>query len=188
MRPCEVVLLRACDIDMSGEVWVYEPYDHKNRWRGHRRLIPFGPRAQKIIKPFLTLKTDAFLFSPREAEAWRNGKRRDQRATPMTPSQAKRKPKKSPLRAKRERYDTDSYRRAITYAIKMANRKREKDELPPVPFWFPLQLRHSRATEVRKGFGLEAAQVALGHAHADVTEVYAERNLDLAIQIAKKTG
>lgn len=188
MRPCEVVLMRACDIDRSGEIWIYEPYDHKNRWRGHRRLIPLGPQAQAIIRPFLTLKTDAFLFSPRQAEVWRNEQRRKQRQTPMTPSQAKRKPKASPQRAKRHRYDTDSYRRAITYGIRAANRQRERQHLPAVPAWFPLQLRHSRATEVRKKFGLEAAQVALGHARADITEVYAERNLDLAIRVAGQIG
>ena len=45
MRPCEVVQMRACDIDMRGEVWVFEPEDHKNRWRGHRRLVALGPKA-----------------------------------------------------------------------------------------------------------------------------------------------
>jgi len=49
-------------------------------------------------------------------------------------------------------------------------------------------LRHSRGTEVRKIYGIEAAQVVLGHARADVTEVYAEKNLELAMQIAKETG
>jgi len=188
MRPCEVVLMRACDIDMTDAVWIYEPYEHKNRWRGHRRLIPLGPRAQEIIEPFLTLKTDVFLFSPREAEAWRNVQRRQQRASPLTPSQARRKPKARPQRAKRDHYDTDSYRRAVTYGIAKANRERQRRELPLIPAWYPLQLRHSRATEVRKGFGLEAAQVALGHAHAAVTEMYAERNLALAAEIAQKTG
>ena len=38
-----------------------------------------------------------------------------------------------------------------------------------IPDWHPNQLRHTRATEVRKQFGLEAAQVVLGHAKADVT-------------------
>jgi integrase len=45
MRPGEVVKLRACDIDRSGEIWIYERRDHKNRWRGHRRMIPIGPRG-----------------------------------------------------------------------------------------------------------------------------------------------
>ena len=188
MRPCEVVIMRPCDIDMSGDVWIYEPLEHKNRWRGQQRLIPLGPKAQAIIRPFLTLKTDAFLFSPRDAEAWRNEQRRQNRKTAITPSQAKRKPKKNPKRAKRDRYDVASYRRRITYGIKKANRQRKREGRQPIPHWSPLQLRHSRATEVRKNFGIEAAQVVLGHVRADVTQIYAERNLGVAIQVAKETG
>ena len=86
----------------------------------------------------------------------------------MTPSQAQRRPKKFPGRPKRERYDRTSYRRAITYAIKMANRSRKElaaaqdREYQEIPHWRPLQLRHSRATEIRKRYGIEAAQVTLG--------------------------
>jgi integrase len=126
------------------------------------------------------------MFSPREGEAARNAERRRNRKTPMTPSQAKRRPKRNPKRAKRSRYDTHSYHWAILYGIRKANKNR--DGQPPVPHWCPLQIRHSRATEVRKHRGLEAAQVALGHKHANVTEVYAERNLALAIQIAMESG
>ena len=71
MRPCEVVLMRGCDIDRSDDVWVYEPLIHKNRWRGHRRLIALGPRAQNLLLSFLDRDAEAFLFSPREAEQWR---------------------------------------------------------------------------------------------------------------------
>lgn len=183
MRPCEVTLLRACDIDTTGEIWIFEPQEHKNQWRGHRRLIPLGPQAQKIIGQFFKLETSAYLFSPADAEVWRNAIRRQNRKTQMTPSQAMRKAKPSPKYPKRDRYDTDSYRGAIEYGIKKAKKAGIE-----IPHWFPLQLRHSRATEVRKRFGLEGAQVALGHAHAAVTEVYAEKNLDLAIQIARETG
>jgi len=188
MRPCEVVSMRACDIDMSDDVWIFELLDHKNRWMGHRRLIPLGPKAQSIIRPFLSLRTDSFLFSPIDAEAWRNEQRRQNRKTPMTPSQAQRKSKRRPKRAKRARYDVASYRRAITYGIKKANQQREKEGRQPIPCWCPLRLRHSRATEVRKKYGIEGAQVTLGHARADVTQVYAERNLDFAIRVAKETG
>jgi hypothetical protein len=45
-RPGKVVLMRSCDIDTSNDVWNQEPVEHKNRWRGHRRLISLGPRAQ----------------------------------------------------------------------------------------------------------------------------------------------
>jgi integrase len=182
MRPCEVVQMRRADIDQSGSVWVYEPADHKNRWRGHRRLIALGPKSQEILAPFLDRPARAYLFSPAEAESQRNSARRQARQTPMTPSQAKRRPKPKPQRAKRQRYDVDSYRRAIKYAIAQANRNREPDQ--HIPDWFPLQLRHSLATEIRKRHGLEAAQVALGHARADVTQVYAEKNLSLAIELA----
>ena len=44
------------------------------------------------------------------------------------------------------------------------------------------------ATRVRKEFGLEAAQVLLGHSRADVTQVYAERNEALAVEVAAKIG
>lgn len=186
MRPCEVVLMRACDIDITGDAWIYEPFDHKNRWRGHRRLIPLGPKAQDILRRFLGLKTDALLFSPRDAEQWRNALRRANRKTPLTLSQARRKPKANPRSPKHERYDVDSYRRAIEYAIRKANKHRGPDD--PIPRCCPLQLRHSRATEVRKLFGIEGAQVSLGHATADVTQVYAERNESLAREIALRTG
>src|SRR6185369_5668350 len=50
--------------------------------------------------------------------------------------------------------------------------------------WHPNQLRHTFATKVRKEHGLEAAQVLLGHSKADVTQVYAEKNHELASALA----
>ena len=187
MRPCEVVALRPCDIDSTGEIWFYEPFQHKNRWHRHSRKIPLGPRAQEILKPFLDRQPDAFLFSPREAEEWRQSQRRKQRMTPMTPSQAKRKPAAQPKRPRRDHYDTSSYQGVIDYGIKRANKSRN-GKGRSCPTRFPLQIRHSRGTEVRRLYGLDAAQAALGHARADVTEVYAEKNLELAIRIAKEMG
>lgn len=186
MRPCEVTMMRVCDIETAGDIWLYEPAEHKNKWRGHRRVIPLGPKAQEVIKSYLVPARDAFLFSPKAAEEQRNQNRRKQRQSPMTPSQANRKPKSKPKRAKRERYDTDSYRRAIKYAIAKANKGRADGD--KIPNWFPLQIRHARATQVRQQFGIEAAQVSLGHAHANVTEVYAERNMKLAAHVAAITG
>jgi site-specific recombinase XerC len=54
--------------------------------------------------------------------------------------------------------------------------------------WHPNQLRHSYLTAVRKRYGLEGAQVIAGHAKADVTQVYAERDLGLAEKIAAEMG
>lgn len=187
MRPCEVVLMRPADIDRSGDVWVYELSSHKNQWRGHRRLVPLGPQAQELLMPYLNRLAEAFIFSPRESEGQRNAARRRKRKSPMTPSQAQRLPKKNPMRAKQERYRTDSYRRAISYGIKMANRK-IKDDAAKIPAWYPLQIRHTRATEVRRQYGLDGAQSALGHKNADITQIYAEKNHELAKRIAKETG
>jgi integrase len=189
MRPQEVTRLRTADIDMSSDVWLYVPADHKNKWRGKDRSPIFlGPRAQSILRPFLERPKEEFLFSPLEAERERNTLRKALRQSPMTPSQRKRRPKKSPLRAKRQRYDTDSYRRAITYTIQRINRDRKKQELPVIPYWCPLQLRHNRGTELRRSYGIEAAQVFLGHEHADVTQVYAERDLEVGLRIAREIG
>ena len=57
-----------------------------------------------------------------------------------------------------------------------------------IPHWHPNQLRHSRATELRNKYGLEAAQVVLGHARADVTQIYAEKNLAIAVRIALESA
>ena len=41
---------------------------------------------------------------------------------------------------------------------------------------------------IRSRFGLEAAQVVLGHSKADVTQIYAERDLGLADRVAGELG
>lgn len=57
-----------------------------------------------------------------------------------------------------------------------------------VEAWAPNRLRHTAATEIRKLHGLEAAQVVAGHAQANVTQIYAERDLDKAVQIMRQVG
>jgi integrase len=54
--------------------------------------------------------------------------------------------------------------------------------------WHPNQLRHSFATLVRKTHGLDAAQVLLGHASAEVTEIYAEADRARAQRIICEVG
>ena len=54
--------------------------------------------------------------------------------------------------------------------------------------WHPHQLRHNAATELRKEFGLEAARIILGHRSAAITEVYAERSEEQAIEAMAKVG
>jgi integrase len=105
MRPGEVVIIRRCDIDMTGDVWIYEPFDHKNRWRGHRKQIALGPEARRILTPYLDRAPQAFLFNPREAEAWRRENRPSyhgrERKTPIYPSELSRRQKLKEARRRR---------------------------------------------------------------------------------------
>jgi len=57
-----------------------------------------------------------------------------------------------------------------------------------VDHWAPNQLRHSHATVVRREFGVEGAQVMLGHAHVSTTEIYAETNAERGREVARKLG
>ena len=178
MRPGEVMTMRGCEIDQSGPVWTYRPAHHKTRDRGFDRSIALGPRAQEVLKDWLKDDPNAYLFSPAAAVAHRNAERRRNRRSSMTPSQARRQPKPNPKRAPRDRYDKRTYHTAIERACAKAG----------VPRWHPNQLRHTAATRISRMFSLEAAQVVLGHAKADVTQVYAERDLTKAHEIMAKIG
>jgi integrase len=52
----------------------------------------------------------------------------------------------------------------------------------------PNQIRHARATELRRTHGLEAARVALGHTNVTTTQIYAERDANLAKSIARSAS
>lgn len=112
LRPGEVVNMRTRDIDMSGAVWQYRPASHKTEHRGHGRIVELGPRAQRVIQPFLTPDVNRFLFSPTEAESERAVNRRRRRKTPVQPSQRDRR-KRNQRRSSGEYYTVASYRRAI---------------------------------------------------------------------------
>jgi integrase len=201
MRPGEGCAMRGCDLDMTGEIWLYRPQHHKTRHKGKARVVALGPKAQAVVKPFLKLDTQAYLFNPREALEQRNVERRRERKTKVQPSQQHRR-KRHPRRRPGERYDAMGYAHAVAVAVRRANTAAACDpckELNPaerceqcraaaLPHWHPHQLRHTHATEVRRRFGLEAAQVALGHSQAQITEVYAERDLALATKVAREIG
>jgi integrase len=101
------------------------------------------------------------------------------------------KRKAKPQRAPADRYNVSAYGHAIAKAVDRANAAHFAEHgpnLPPVPRWAPNQLRHAFGTDVRRRFGLEAAQVVLGHSRADVTQVYAERDQGLAERVAAEVG
>lgn len=82
MRAGEVVIMRGRDLDMGGKVWLYRPGSYKTQHHGHERIVEIGPKAQAVIKPFLKADIEAYLFSPRDAEAERRAK---QHANPDSP-------------------------------------------------------------------------------------------------------
>jgi len=214
-RPGEACSARRRDIDTGGAVWLYRPPQHKGSWRGKSRVIALGPKAQALVREFFTPDLDDYLFSPRRAVEEVRAERSANRRTPRYPSHVRRNAAKRKARPKRtpaERYTRTSYFVAVARACDRAfpppaplfQREGESsakwwarltaDERAAVAAWrkahrwHPNQLRHAFATRVRKGYGLEAAQVLLGHSKADVTQVYAERNEALAADVAAKIG
>lgn len=196
MRPGEVCSVRTCDVDTTNNLWVYKPVRHKNLFRGHERQIYLGPKAREIIKPFLKLDTWAFIFSPADAERDRREKVHQDRKTPMScgnkpGSNRQRKPRKTPG----EFYTVESYGRAIKYGCDRAfPPPTDVTDLAGIKQWqkehrfHPHQLRHSCATELRKTFGLEGAQVVLGHKALSATQIYAEKNAEQAMKIMAQVG
>jgi integrase len=74
-------------------------------------------------------------------------------------------------------------------------RLKEKELLGKLNEWrkahrfSPHQLRHSAGTHIRRDFGLEAAQLTLGHASAKVTDaVYAERDCGKVMDVMRQIG
>ncbi|MBM3982732.1 MAG: phage integrase family protein [Planctomycetes bacterium] len=179
-RPQDVRQMRAGEIDRTGSPWVYRPPRHKTRYRGAVREVRLGRAAQEVIAPYLAGKTATdYVFTPAAARAERYAALRAARKSPVQPSQRSRaKPTKSKKRRVPPAFTTSGYDQAIGRACARAG----------VPHWHPNQLRHAFATEVRALFGLEAAQVLLGHAKANVTQVYAERDAALAARVADKIG
>lgn len=178
-RPGEIASMRTSDVDTTGEVWTYTPRRHKTQYRGHARRIFLGPKAREILRPWLRKNPDEPLFQPCEAVAWIHARRAANRKTPKSAGNVPgSNRKRSPKRVPGDVYSTGRYGNAIRRACKAAK----------IPEWHPHQLRHTAATMIRRQFGIEAAQVVLGHSRADVTQIYAERNHKLGRQVATAIG
>jgi len=194
-RPGEVCLLRPCDIDRTGEVWVYRPERHKLSWREDAtpRQIAIGSEGQKVLMPFLLRAASSYCFSPADTQRQQLQARREERKTPLYPSHVahmkQKRRGKAGQRRPGERYTTASYRRAITRAVEAANDARDEKGIEErLPNWSPNQLRHLRAGEVEQALGIEAANAVLGHANIRTTEIYARRKLQLAVEAQRQIG
>ncbi len=179
MRPGEVCSLRPCDIDRSGDVWTYRPASHKTEHHGLERVVFIGPQAQAILLRYLARDSTAYCFRPCDSEAKRRAAMHAARVTPLSWGNVPgSNVSPSPLRRAGDHYRKDSYSNAIRRACVRAK----------VPHWTPNQLRHTAATAARAEFGLDGAQIVLGHAHAKTTEIYAEKNVETGRAIARRIG
>src|SRR5262249_50878270 len=144
MRPGEVVIMRAIDLDTRGAVWLYRPGSdaedgrHKTAHHGHWRVIAIGPRAQEGLKPFLRTDLHAYLFEPAEAldnPKWRAARKAGPRYTVNSYRQAVGRgcERAYPVPDHLRRIAGKVERRAAIRAWRAAN----------VPYWHPHQLRHT---------------------------------------------
>jgi integrase len=198
MRPGEVVILRPCDVDRSGDVWEYRPAEHKNAHRELDRVVYIGPRGQEILRPYLLRGAEAFCFSPLESEASRRAATHAARKSPLScgDKPGTNRVRHKPKRRAGEQYTPQSYLRAV---------KRACDQAFPVPDefaddpgastdwqtkhrWSPNRLRHALATKVRREFDIDAAKTLLGHTQLNTTGIYAEQDRRRAIEVAKMIG
>jgi integrase len=178
MRPGEVIRMRTCDLDVSGEVWSYVPERHKTEHHGHGRTIYVGPRAREILGPWLRPNVSEYLFSPREAMDEYRREQRRRRKTPLYPSRRDRKPGQKSRQRLRDRYSTQTYHHAVQYGCRKAG----------ITNWHPNQLRHTAATRLRRAYGIEAASVILGHNNLETTQVYAEADMFEALRVIAEAG
>lgn len=178
-RPQEVVNLRPCEIEKRDDgVWLYRPGRHKTEHHGRQRIIVLGPKAQEVLTPWLDRDQEQYCFSPKEADEWRKIQRRAKAKRVATPAKTKPKKSRKPRPPIGDHYTRHSYRVAIQRACRRAK----------VPVWSPNRLRHTRATELRAKYGLEAARTILGHSEVNTTEIYAERDLGLAMRVSLESG
>lgn len=182
MRSGELVIMRTIDLDTSGAVWLYRPGsdrahgEHKTAHHGHQRVVAIGPKAQAILRHYLRADLYAPLFQPGEVVLSMREQQRAARKSKVQPSQMDRKKHKT-KRKPGDRYTVGTYRQAV-----------ERGCLKAGVSWFPHQLRHSRATEIRRTFGLDAARATLGHRSPAITETYAELDEQKAVEVAAKLG
>ena len=209
MRPNEVVQMRGCNLNMSGKIWSYRPEHHNLEHMDVERVIPLGPKAQEILKPWLKPELGAYLFCPQQtmdqirAEAsscWtelrRNRKHpatksdRSKDAVAVSAEVRKRRDPLAPGRIKaKKRKGRKSRAPRDRYGVASYRRAIHRAcDLAKIERWSPNRLRHTAATRVRREMGIDAARALLGHSDADTTTIYAERDQELARTAMERLG
>lgn len=177
MRPTEVVHLRAADLHPTRDKrvlrYVVSPAGHKlEHLDDHVRVVYLGPRARRVLRPWLTDAGDGYVFSPRRSLEIFNALRRAARKTKRWRSHdpALRRARRQTTPRAGDRYTVDSYRRAITRACVRAFGARKDGT--PLHGWAPNQLRHTAATVISDREAVHVAKEVLGHTDIATTMNY----------------
>jgi integrase len=174
-RPQGVMAIRPCEVITDGDVWLYQPRSNKTARLDRGKVIVLGPRAQEVLRTWLDRDPDSDCFVPAETSAWNYRRLRRREPSGDRPRDGEAGASKL---APGQRYTRHSYRTAVQWACRRAG----------ISIWSPRQLRHTRAMLTRQACGLEAAKAVLGHADTKITEIYAERDLELAMRIMREIG
>jgi integrase len=160
------------DLDAE-KVWVYAPAKHKSAHKGKSRFVVFGPAEQQLFAPFLDgRRPEEFVFRPSDGLAHL----RAERAARGGGSGGNRKKSKAtPKRRPGMRYTRQTYYQAVVRACDKAGVER----------WFPYQLRHLAASEIKAMFDVDAVTAVLGQYTRAMGEHYGGRSFKKAAEIAR---
>jgi transposase len=86
MRSGEVCIMRSREFDTSESPWVYTPESHKTEHHGRTRRVYLGPRAQEILRPWMSADGTTYPFSPKQAMEERRAEMRRTRKSKVQPS------------------------------------------------------------------------------------------------------
>lgn len=167
MRSGELLCLRFADIDRSGPVWIYSPAFFKTDHLDGERRVGLGREVQAILTPYERFPHHEALFlSPAQRT----------RRTPFSYDMMRKLVSNyydAIQRACRRAFPHPTIPGSIVHVKDPTKRAAIRAHLRKVA-WFPHQLRHSAATILRAGAGIEDAQLALGHSTVTQTENYAQ--------------
>lgn len=164
MRPSELCRMTVGDLEFENGIWIYCPKKFKTKRKNKARIIPLGPKAQKILQNRISGKTsDDFVFSPIEVMREEYNKNAGSNIKPNC--------------------SVESIDRRLKNIIKKAN-----EHGANITPWTLYQLRHTRISDIALAEGEIAAQRIAGHASLQTTEIYNHSALQETILIAKKYG
>lgn len=67
-RPAEVCRMKRHEIDMTGDVWIFRPTLHKNKWRNAEAIRAIPKEAQTAILPWiLAAEPEGYVFPPQKS-------------------------------------------------------------------------------------------------------------------------